>query len=157
MLTASLDHENHNRNHDFWNIRSTDIQVVRIHVELLWTPNFLYQDIYVMLFSYQSYFVRPLVYRHHSIIKIRPFLVYYLNIVITRVTWQGPHLQQKLHTHPEQLSSTKVFGVVNVARSSIFCWILYRLLYVLLLFPFEHCIVCASSISSFWVPPLYLF
>jgi hypothetical protein len=57
-------------------------------------------------------------------------------------------VEQELLTLPEHQSSPPVFCGVLVARSFVFCLVLYREVFGLLSF-FGHCIVC-PTICGFW-------
>jgi hypothetical protein len=68
----------------------------------------------------------------------------------TRVKRRVPNMEQELLTFPEYLSSPSVFSLVRVARS-LFCVCVF----CTLLFSVGYCVVCPSSIYSFWLH--YLF
>ena len=51
---------------------------------------------------------------------------------------------------------TPVFSGVRVVQSLVFCEMLCRSLLSFCYFSFSHCIVCPSSIYSFWLPLWYL-
>jgi hypothetical protein len=75
--------------------------------------------------------------------------------LVTRVTWQVPHVEQELLTVLEQLGLPPIFRGVRIVLSLLFCVVFCRS-YCLSFCPFwfGHCIVC-PSIYDFWLPIRY--
>ena len=69
---------------------------------------------------------------------------------------QEPVVKQELLTLPEHLNSPPVFSGVRVTRSLVLCVCFVDRCLSFFTFSFGHCVVCSSSIYSFWLPLWYL-
>ena len=65
-------------------------------------------------------------------------------------------MEQDLLTLPEHPSSSPVILVGLCYSIFSFMCMFCRLLFILLHFPFGHCVVCSSSIYGLWLPLWYL-
>ena len=80
---------------------------------------------------------------------------------VTRVTRRVLLMDQEQLTLPEYRSSSSVFGGIHVAQYLVVYAVFCRPFFVLfVLFSFDHCIVCTSSIFRFrfhlWYHPTFL-
>ena len=83
----------------------------------------------------------PLVLRY-----IRFFLYASLiTVIINRIIRWKPPSEQELPNVPGHLSSPPVFSGVRVARTVVFCFVFYRLLFDVRPFSFANCVVCPSN------------
>jgi hypothetical protein len=77
---------------------------------------------------------------------------------VPRVTWWVPLVEQELLTLPEHLGSPPVISEIRVTRSLVFCGVLCRSLFILLVIVlFDlHYVVWPSSIYKFFLWIIYI-
>jgi hypothetical protein len=75
---------------------------------------------------------------------------------VTRLTRRVPLVEQELLTLPENLSSPPVICGIRVTRSLVLCVCFVDRCLSFCAFSFGHCVVCSSSIYSFWLLLWYL-
>jgi hypothetical protein len=76
---------------------------------------------------------------------------------VTRLTRWVSLVEQELLILPEHLSSPPVFSWVRVTRSLVLYVCFVDCCLSFCTFSFGYCVVCSSSIYTFWLPPFGIF